>query len=90
MDEAGDSTLFDNKGRVLIGTPGCTRFFILGCLEVEQPQELEVALHQLRTRLMQDPYLNRAPSLQPNAKKTALSFHATDDLPEVRREVYIV
>ncbi len=88
VDEAGDSTLFDDRGRVLIGTPGCTRFFILGCLEIQIPQKLEQDLQTLRTQLAQDPYVKRAASMQPEAKKTALAFHATDDLPEVRREVY--
>ena len=34
VDEAGDSTLFDSKGRVLIGSEGCSRFFILGLVDI--------------------------------------------------------
>jgi hypothetical protein len=29
VDEAGDGTLFDGKGRVLIGSEGCSKYFIL-------------------------------------------------------------
>ena len=34
VDEAGDGTLFDGKGRVLIGSEGCSRFFILGLVDI--------------------------------------------------------
>jgi hypothetical protein len=29
VDEAGDGTLFDRKGRIIVGMAGCSRFFIL-------------------------------------------------------------
>ena len=37
---------------------------------------------------MSDPYFNGVPSMQAKARKTALAFHAKDDLPEVRRDVF--
>jgi len=30
VDEAGDDTLFDKKGRVIVGQEGCSNYFILG------------------------------------------------------------
>lgn len=45
-------------------------------------------LEKLRDKLLADPYFKGVPSMQPEAKKTAICFHATDDLPEVRREVF--
>lgn len=45
-------------------------------------------LDSLRRDLLADPYFKNRPSLQPNHRKTAFAFHAKDDLPEVRREVY--
>jgi hypothetical protein len=47
-------------------------------------------LEALRTELLADPYFKDVPSLQPERKKTALAFHAKNDLPEVRRAVYKV
>ena len=88
IDEAGDSTLFSGKGKVLIGTEGCSRFFILGLLDVPNPMELQRIFGDLRERLMNDPYFNDVPSMQEKARKTANAFHAKDDVPEVRREVY--
>ena len=87
VDEAGDANLFARKGRVIIGEEGCSRFFMLGVLDVAAPAELAAQLEQLRTGLLADPYFRGVPSMQPETRKTALAFHATDDPPEVRREV---
>jgi hypothetical protein len=87
VDEAGDGTLFDPKGKVIIGTPGCSQYFILGILEIPDPASLSNNLNSLRQHLLNDPYFKDVPSIQPNARKTALAFHAKDDLPEIRREV---
>lgn len=88
VDEAGDTVLFDAKGRVIVGTEGCSRFFILGLADIPDPDALGRELSQLRTDLLADPYFKDVPSMQPEARKTVLAFHAKDDVPEVRREVF--
>jgi hypothetical protein len=88
VDEGGDSTLFASKGKVIIGVDGCSNFFMLGLLDVADPDRLGTRLDDLRARLLADPYFKNVPSMQPQAGKTALAFHAKDDLPEVRREVF--
>jgi len=88
VDEAGDPTLFNRKGRVIVGDEGCSRYFILGKLEIEEPGVLAAQLATLRQELVADPYFKAVPSMQSAQRKTALAFHAKDDIPEVRREVY--
>ena len=88
VDEAGDPTLFDAKGRILVGEEGCSQTFILGKLDVDNPQALHAALEALRVELLADPYFKRVPSMQTKRGKTARSFHAKDDVAEVRREVF--
>lgn len=88
VDEGGDGTLFSRKGKVLVGTEGCSRFFILGLLDVSDPIVLEDRFDKLRGQLMNDSYFKSVPSMQPANRKTALAFHAKDDLPEVRRDVF--
>lgn len=88
VDEAGDPTLFDARGRALPGLEGCSRTFILGVLDVVDPAALGRDLDTLRSALMADPYFRKVPSMQPEQRKTAIAFHAKDDLPEVRREVF--
>lgn len=88
VDEAGDPILFDKKGKVLIGSEGCSRYFILGLLHVEDPSSMEHELNNLRKKLLADPYFSGVPSMQPEEKKTAIAFHAKDDVAEVRKEVF--
>lgn len=88
VDESGDATIFNRRGQVLIGEKGCSRYFILGVLDIENAASLQHELDELRISLLADPYFKEVPSMQRAARKTALKFHAKDDLPEVRREVF--
>lgn len=90
VDETGDGVIFDDNGRVLVGTGKVQEHFILGMVECRMLESLAADLEDLRARLVADPYFKGVPSMQPEAKKTALFFHAKDDLPEVRREVFRV
>ena len=90
VDETGDGVIFDGKGRVLVGTGTVQDYFTVGMVECWTLKALAADLATLRTQLLADPYFKGVPSLQPEAKKTALFFHAKDDLPEVRREVFKV
>ena len=88
VDETGDCNIFSNKGKIIIGEEGCSRFFILGLLEIGDLSTFESQIAKLRTNLIADPYFKGVPSMQVESRKTALAFHAKDDLPEVRREVF--
>jgi hypothetical protein len=90
VDETGDGVIFDGRGRMLVGTGKVQDYFTLGMVECWRMDELTSQLADLRTRLLADPYFKGVPSLQPKARKTALFFHAKDDVPEVRREVFEV
>lgn len=88
VDEAGDPNLFGRLGKIILGDIGCSKYFILGKLDIDDPVELSKALNDLRADLLAEPYFKDVPSMQPERKKTALGFHANNDLPEVRREVF--
>lgn len=88
VDEAGDPTLFNRQKKVVVGTEGCSSYFILGLLEVKRPEILGHELDALRSQLLADAYLARIESMKPERQKTALKFHAKDDCAEVRREVF--
>jgi len=90
VDETGDGVIFDGKGRVLVGTGKVQDYFTLGMVECWGLEKLTEDLAALRAQLLADPYFKGVPSMQLQAKKTALFFHAKDDLPEVRREVFQV
>jgi len=88
VDEAGDPVPFNRRKRVVVGTEGCSKFFVLGLLDVDAPDALASELAELRVRLLADPYFKGVRSVLPTARKTAVAFHAKDDIPEVRREVF--
>ncbi len=88
VDEAGDLALLGRRGKVLVGRPGCSRGFMVGVAHLPDPLKAEEALSSLRKELLSDPYFRNVPSMQAEQGKTARYFHAKDDLPEVRREVF--
>jgi hypothetical protein len=90
VDEAGDPTLFVSKrgSGVIVGNDGCSKFFILGKLEVADPESLAEKLTALRHELLADPYFAGVESFKPERPKTAHGFHANNDLPEVRYQVF--
>lgn len=90
VDEAGDLTLFDRKGRVIVGAAGVSRYFMLGVCELPSPDNAAKVLDELRSDLINDPYFRGVPSMRPEAGRTAVAFHAKDDPQEVRREVFRV
>ena len=84
VDESGDPTFYDRKGNLIVGQEGCSPILMLGFVETSDPKQLRKALLALRQELIADPYFEGVPSLA----KTAVAFHAKDDLPEVRYKVF--
>ncbi len=84
VDESGDPIFYDRKGNLIVGQEGCSSILILGMIEVSNPDSLRKAILDLKSRICADPYFQDFPSI----KRTALAFHAKDDLPEIRYQVY--
>lgn len=84
VDESGDTTFFDKHGNFIVGQEGCSKILLLGFVKTKKPEDIRTALKELRTSLINDPYLEETPSM----KKTAIAFHAKDDCPEVRQALY--
>jgi len=90
VDEAGDPTLFNARGVPIVGMKGVSHTFMVGVADIPDPPAARATLDALRATLLTDPYFRGVPSMSPAGGKTALCFHAKDDLPEVRREVFKV
>ena len=84
VDESGDPTFYDRTGNLIVGQEGCSPILMLGFVETSDPKLLRRALLSLQQEIVADPYFEGVPSLA----KTAIAFHAKDDLPEVRYKVY--
>lgn len=87
VDEAGDLTLFGKGGRSVVGEQGVSKFFMVGVAQIPDPPFVDALLSELRAELLADPYFRGVPSMGADSGKTARSFHASKDLPEVRRDV---
>lgn len=72
----------------MLGHNGVSQYFMVGVAEIRNPAAVGRRLGALRRDLMSDPYFAGACSMHLGRRKTALAFHAKDDLPEVRWRVY--
>jgi len=84
VDESGDPCFFDKRGNYIVGKEGCSKLLMLGFIQTDEPKHIRTALHELREKIRNDKYLKDIPSIE----KSLRHFHATDDCPEVRQEVY--
>ena len=84
VDESGDSTFFDRHGNCIVGQPGCSSYLLVGYISTEEPSHVRRSLAVLGRQLAEDPYFRGIPYFD----RTLRAFHAKDDSPEVRREVY--
>jgi hypothetical protein len=57
---------------------------MLGFIETQAPRRLRQAILGLKREILDDPFFQGVPSL----RKTAIAFHAKDDLPEIRYRVF--
>lgn len=88
VDEAGDLNLLNKRGKIVVGREGVSHLFMVGLVDLPDPALAYSELEGLRRRLLADPRLRDIPSMRPEAKKTALFFHAKNDHPDVRLEVF--
>ena len=89
VDESGDSTFYDARGNLIIGknskNGGCASYLMLGFVQTDDPKLVREKLSNLHKNLCEDPYFSKSKAF---LNTTAKLFHATDDPPEIRREVF--
>ncbi len=85
LDEAGDDTFYGKGKANIIGQEGVSLCFILGMVKFKEPLiPLREKIIELQRQVVADPYL-QVPSIIKKANNQGFYFHATDDLPEVRK-----
>src|ERR1041384_7155120 len=81
VDEAGDATFYNRKGRCSVGTEGCSQSLILGFIRIKNdPTQMRKRVLALHREVINDPYFQQLPSFV----DTSVAFHANKDAPEVR------
>jgi hypothetical protein len=84
VDESGDPVFYDRNGKCIVGTEGCSKLLILGFIETPDPHAMRKSILELHREVTSDAYLKRFTSM----RKTEIAFHAKDDGPVVRWQVY--
>jgi hypothetical protein len=88
LDEAGDTTFYGKGKTDNIGKEGVSNTFIIGMVKFKEPLEpLRIKIRELQEKIANDPYFN-VPSITKKTNGPGYYFHATDDLPEVRKLFY--
>lgn len=80
VDEAGDPTFYNRRGRLVVGQEGCSPLLILGFIQTADPEPIRKAVRGLHEQVLKDPYFQGHRSL----KETAIAFHANNDLFEIK------
>jgi hypothetical protein len=89
LDEAGDTTFFGTGKLPIIGQQGVSLSFILGMVKFKEPIEpLRTKIIELKSKVINDLYFKDIPSIQKKILNDGYYFHATDDVPEVRKLFY--
>jgi hypothetical protein len=89
LDEAGDTTMY-GKGKVnIIGQNGVSLCFILGMVKFKESLwHIREQILVLQKQVADDPYFQDIASIQKKITNGGFYFHATDDVPEVRKLFY--
>lgn len=85
LDEAGDTTFYGKGKKAIIGTEGVSKCFIIGMVKFKEPlPEIREKIIALQEQVINDPYFDVV-SVRKKKQASGYYFHATDDLPEVRK-----
>lgn len=88
LDEAGDTSFYGKGKTSIIGNDGVSSSFIIGMVKFKQSlPEIRKAVEELQQRISNDPYFDVA-SVRKKKNSSGYYFHATDDLPEIRKMFY--
>jgi hypothetical protein len=85
LDEAGDTTFYGKGKKIILGNEGVSKAFIIGLVKFKQPlSDVRNGVIQLQSKVANDPYFDVI-SIRRKKESAGYFFHATDDIPEVRK-----
>ncbi len=59
VDESGDPTFYDARGKCIVGRFGCSTVLVLGFIETQHPEPIRRAILDMQREIMNDSYLTR-------------------------------
>jgi hypothetical protein len=89
LDEAGDPVFYGKGKKFIIGEEGTSSSFILGMVRFNTDLRIVTKkVLELQKQVIDDPYFAEIGSINKKKKSYGFYFHATDDIPEVRKIFY--
>jgi hypothetical protein len=86
VDETGDLTRFNKKGKSMLGLEGVSKTFILGAARFyADPEKYRKDFDAIRQEILANPFFQDLRSVK---RSTSTVFHANEDHPVVRNEVF--
>ena len=88
IDEAGDTSFFMKGKAPALGQEGVSYAFIMGMVKISDPlHEVRKKITGLQQSISENPFYD-VPSVRKKKGKGGYYLHATDDLPEIRKEFF--
>jgi Protein of unknown function (DUF3800) len=88
IDEAGDTTFYLKGKKNAIGTHGVSYAFMIGMVKINEPlNEVRTKINELQTSIANDPFYD-VPSVMKKKSNCGYYLHATDDIPEIRKQFF--
>jgi Protein of unknown function (DUF3800) len=85
LDEAGDTTFYGKGKKGIIGANGVSNSFIIGMVKFKAPlSEVRKNIINLQNEVANNPFFDVI-SVRKKKNAGGYYFHATDDLPEIRK-----
>lgn len=85
VDESGDLTFFNKRGKPVTLGEQTSRFFLIGAARIDEDlNRVAERFNQLRNDLLNNPFCKHIPSMQ----ETKVEFHAKNDSSIVKNEVF--
>lgn len=89
LDEAGDPVFYGKGKKIIVGEEGISSSFILGMVKFNSDlKTIANKVLELHKQVIDDPYFAEIGSINKKKKSYGFYFHATDDIPEVRKLFY--
>lgn len=86
LDEAGDTTFFGQGKICILGNEGVSEYFILGLVHFNgRLQTIRNEINALENEIQTNPYYLVGSVKKKIAEAGKFYFHATDDIPEIRK-----
>jgi hypothetical protein len=82
VDESGDPTFYNKKGKLIVGEGGSSPILIMGYISTTNPKEIRKIVENAKQEVLNDPLIF---PLMRKHRQENFYFHAKEDSPDIKR-----